>query len=66
MWCLCFVIVSASLPTTSRHLGALLFVAFMFLGLLAVANLLIGVLCQVVAAVGRHERDEADVELVLG
>merc|ERR1712079_683575 len=46
------------------YLAAGIFVCFMLLSALTVLNMLIGVLCEVVTAVGQHERDEADTALV--
>merc|ERR1712072_648713 len=37
---------------------------FILLTSLTVLNMLIGVLCEVVSAVGQNERDEADIRLV--
>jgi voltage-gated sodium channel len=42
----------------------LIFLVFLLLSALTVLNMLIGVLCEVVSAVGQREKDEADVRLV--
>lgn len=46
------------------YVAVLVFMFFMLLTSLTVLNMLIGVLCEVVTAVGQNERDEADVRLV--
>merc|ERR1712118_445737 len=46
------------------YLSVMLFMFFILLTSLTVLNMLIGVLCEVVTAVGQNERDEADVRLV--
>merc|ERR1719281_1452997 len=46
------------------YLAVFVFLSFIMLSALTVLNMLIGVLCEVVTAVGQHERDEADIRLV--
>lgn len=50
--------------TFDGYLSVLIFLCFISLSALTVMNMLIGVLCEVVTAVGQHERDEADIRLV--
>merc|ERR1711953_1647601 len=50
--------------TFNTIMATCLFITFILMTTMTLMNMLIGVLCEVVSAVGAHEREEADIKLL--